>query len=68
MAETTDRDLILHQISHDLHRLADLAEDIWAQAKPRLEIVDAWKRGGLLAARTARKRLTESGAIPPDGP
>jgi hypothetical protein len=61
MAEITDRDLILHQISQDLHRLADLAEDIWGQVRPRLEIVDAYRRGGLLAARAARKRMEPNG-------
>ena len=62
MTETSDRDLLLHQISHDLHRLADLADDIWGQVKPRLVIVDEWKRGGLLAARAAKKRLDRGDA------
>jgi hypothetical protein len=38
----------LHQISHDLHRLTDIA----TQHAP---LLDAYRSGGLLAMRAARK-------------
>lgn len=40
--------LALHQISHDIHKLAGFVDK-------HAPVLDAYQRGGILAARTARK-------------
>lgn len=55
--ETADNSPLDADERATLHRMAHQVDDLYRRVAPFLPVADAYMRGGMLAARTALKRL-----------